>query len=126
MNRSRRNTLLRSMLAMAALVTNLELVAQEKEARRVINIQAKKFAYSPKQISVKQGENVLLEFNAIDFTHGFNIPDLHQRAELMAGQTIQLKLNTDKAGRYVFFCDNFCGDGHEGMNGVIEVVRVIS
>jgi len=27
----------------------------------------------------------------------------------------------EKAGRFTFLCDNFCGDGHEDMNGVIVV-----
>ena len=27
----------------------------------------------------------------------------------------------DKAGTFIFLCDVFCGDGHEGMNGTLVV-----
>ena len=30
-------------------------------------------------------------------------------------------LTVDKTGRFVFLCDNFCGDGHDRMTGFIVV-----
>jgi cytochrome c oxidase subunit 2 len=32
-----------------------------------------------------------------------------------------VRIVPDKVGRFVFACDNFCGDGHEDMEGVIVV-----
>jgi cytochrome c oxidase subunit 2 len=33
-----------------------------------------------------------------------------------------VRLTPGKAGTFVFLCDIFCGDGHEGMSGKIHVV----
>jgi cytochrome c oxidase subunit 2 len=30
-------------------------------------------------------------------------------------------LTPDKAGSFTFFCDIFCGDGHEDMEGTLVV-----
>lgn len=88
---------------------------------RVIKIQAKKFRYTPNEIVLKKGQPIVLEFTSVDFIHGFNIPDMHIRADLPPGKVTQVRLTPDKIGQYEFLCDNFCGDGHEGMSGKITV-----
>jgi cytochrome c oxidase subunit 2 len=88
---------------------------------RVVRIQAKKFNYTPNEITLKKGEHVILEFTSIDFMHGFSIPDLHIRADLPPGQVTRVRLVPEKVGTYDFLCDNFCGSGHEQMNGKIIV-----
>ena len=94
----------------------------EKEApTKVIKIEARKFAYTPNQITLNKGEPVILEFTAIDFMHGFTIPDMHIRADLIPGQVVRVNLKPDVAGDFDFLCDNFCGSGHESMGGKIIV-----
>jgi cytochrome c oxidase subunit II len=73
------------------------------------------------RIVLKKNEPVVLEFTALDFTHGFNIPDWKIRADLPPGQLTRIRLTPEKIGEYVFLCDNFCGSGHEEMNGKIIV-----
>jgi cytochrome c oxidase subunit 2 len=81
----------------------------------------RRFFYSPNRIALKAREPVVLAFTAIDFVHGFNVPELHLRADLIPGRVVYVPLRFDKAGEYDFLCDNFCGDGHEGMNGKFVV-----
>jgi cytochrome c oxidase subunit II len=88
---------------------------------QVVQIQARKFAYIPNQLVLKKGRPALLEFSAVDFTHGFNLPDFKLRADLIQGQVTRVRLLPDRAGTFVFLCDNFCGAGHEEMNGKILV-----
>jgi cytochrome c oxidase subunit 2 len=113
------------MYGMAAFLSgsamNANGATKDKKKERVIKIEAKKFMYTPNQIVLKKGEPVVLEFTAIDFMHGFNVPDMHIRADLMAGQVTRVKLTPDTAGNFDFLCDNFCGTGHEGMSGRIIV-----
>ena len=92
-----------------------------KSKERVIKIQAKKFVYTPNRIMIKTGEAVVLEFTALDFMHGFNIPDWKIRADLIPGQVTRVPLKPESAGEFDFLCDNFCGTGHEEMNGKIIV-----
>ena len=88
---------------------------------RVIKIVAKKFNYTPDLITLKKGEPVTLEFTSLDFIHGFKVPDLGLRVDLPPGRPVLVHLTPEKSGRFLFLCDNFCGSGHEEMNGVIVV-----
>jgi cytochrome c oxidase subunit II len=87
----------------------------------VIEIVAQRFRYTPNEIVLQKGKPARLEFKALDFTHGFTIPDLGIRADLPPGRVTIVRLTPDKAGVYDFLCDNFCGAGHEQMNGKIIV-----
>jgi cytochrome c oxidase subunit 2 len=87
----------------------------------VIRISAKKFEYSQREIVLQRGVPVVLELTALDRVHGFNAPDLGMRADLVPGQVTWLRFTPAKAGTFVFFCDVFCGDGHEEMSGMLVV-----
>ncbi len=91
------------------------------EEGRVIKIEARKFRFAPDLIEMKVGEAVVLELTALDFVHGFSIPEWRMRTDLVIGQPVRMRLSPDLPGRFTFLCDNFCGSGHEGMNGMIVV-----
>jgi len=88
----------------------------------VIKIVAQRFRYTPNEIVLKKGQTAVLEFTALDFVHGFNIPDLKIRADLPPGKVTTVRVKFDEAGAYDFLCDNFCGEGHEQMAGRFKVV----
>jgi cytochrome c oxidase subunit II len=108
------------LIGLTALGVALALSADAGD-ERVIKIVAKKFNYTPDVIMLKKGEPVTLEFTALDFTHGFKVPDLGIRADLPPGRPVVIHLTPEKTGRFTFLCDNFCGSGHEEMNGTIIV-----
>ncbi len=97
------------------------LIAAENE--QVIQITAKRFEYSPKEITLKKGVPVILEFTSLDRLHGFNCPGLKLRMDIRPGKVNTLRFTPDKAGTFPFHCDNFCGSGHEGMRGTIIVTE---
>ena len=55
------------------------------EGERVIHLTAKKFEYSPAEITVKKGERVSIEIVSLDRKHGFTIPDLKVRGDVKPG-----------------------------------------
>jgi cytochrome c oxidase subunit 2 len=97
------------------------LIAAENE--QVIQITAKRFEYSPKEITVKRGVPVVLEFTSLDRLHGFDCPGLKLRMDIRPGKVNTLRFVPDKAGTFPFHCDNFCGSGHEGMKGTLIVTE---
>jgi cytochrome c oxidase subunit 2 len=123
MNKSRRQLLLGAAgvgaLAIAGVAAAKSATAKTKE--KVVKVEAKKFMYTPNRIVLKKNQAVVLEITAIDFTHGFKIPEWNIRADLPPGQVTQVHLKPDTVGEFDFLCDNFCGDGHEGMSGKIVV-----
>jgi len=90
-------------------------------APRRISLTAKKFEFDRPEIHVRKGERVTFVLTSLDFAHGFSIPDLAARVDLVPGKAVELTVLIDRAGRLVFLCDNFCGDDHDEMAGTIVV-----
>lgn len=70
---------------------------------------------------MKRGVPVVLELVSLDRTHGFDAPDLGLRSDIKPGEPTRLRFVPEKAGRFGFHCDVFCGSGHEDMTGEIVV-----
>ncbi len=87
------------------------------QAPREIEIEARRFKFTPNEIPLKAGERVVLAIRSLDFVHGFNVPDLGVRVDLIPGRVTRLEIIPKKAGALDFLCDNFCGDDHEQMHG---------
>lgn len=116
----------RAMIVIVAFITGLGVGAARvvaQPAEQVIKIMARKFDYTPNHITLKKGVPVVLEFTTADVLMGFNTPDLGARADIVPGQVARVRLTPDKVGTFAFFCDIFCGSGHENMTGTITVVE---
>jgi cytochrome c oxidase subunit II len=92
-------------------------------AEQVIRVVAKRFDYTPGEITLKKGVPVVLEFTTQDVVMGFSAPDFKTRADILPGQIVRVRLVPDKTGRFEFHCDIFCGTGHEDMAGTLVVTE---
>ena len=112
--------------------------ARTEEPVHVVEMTAKKYAYSPEEIRVKKGTRVQLKIRATDRTHGFKIrlypegtPEKGEPGLRMADNQNNFKLEenqertiefvAERPGTYIFRCSVFCGMGHRGMNGKVIV-----
>jgi len=86
-----------------------------------VSIQASKFEFTPETVKVKVGEPVTFVLTSIDRVHGFKMPDFGIRTDIVPDQETRVTITPQKAGTFVFFCDIFCGDGHEDMSGTLVV-----
>jgi cytochrome c oxidase subunit 2 len=111
--------LLSVVLILGAVTGSAWVAAQPKEP--VIRVSAKKFTFTPDTITLKKGVPVILEFKTEDVLMGFNVPDLKLRADIVPGQTTRVRIVPGQVGKFTFFCDIFCGTGHEEMTGMIIV-----
>ena len=109
------------LLAMLLAGAAAPLVRGAEPAEQVIEMTARRFEYTPSEITVKAGVPVLLKIRSIDFVHGFSLPALQLRADLPPGQVTEVRFTAPQAGVLPFLCDNFCGEGHETMNGRVVV-----
>ena len=104
--------------------TTIQSLAKEiSNDGQIIRISASTFEFKPSEITVKKGVPVTLELVSQDRHHGFKLPEFHLRADIKAGVVEKLRFIPDKAGTFTFFCDVFCGDGHEDMSGTLKVVE---
>lgn len=107
-----------SVMAMTA--ATFRLLAQPAQPR-VVNISAKRFEFTPSEITLQRGEPVTLRISAADRDHGFYQRDLKLDLDLTPDHPTEVTLTPETAGRFVAICDNFCGSGHGNMKMVINV-----
>ena len=111
----------RRLLLCGFAATLVAVVARAAAEPRRIPVVARKFVFIPNEITVRQGESVVLEFSAPEVAMGFFAPELGLRTLIVPGEVAKVPFTADRAGRFDFLCDVFCGDGHEGMNGHLVV-----
>jgi cytochrome c oxidase subunit 2 len=115
-----RRKLVRAAGAFSLTATASVLVgAQDAEVR--IAVVARKFEFVPDEIQVRRGDRVVLKFSAPDVAMGFALPAFKLRTDIVPGQVAELRFTADHEGRFDFVCDQFCGSGHEDMNGTLVV-----
>lgn len=95
--------------------------APRADDARVIEITAKRFEFQPSQITVRQGERVVLHVKSLDVVHGFYQKALGIDATIAPSKTTVVPFTAKAPGRYVTICDHFCGSGHGNMKMTIVV-----
>jgi cytochrome c oxidase subunit II len=102
-------------------VFSSRIVRAQGEPRR-IEVTAKRFSYTPSEITVKKGQPVLIVIQSEDVTHGLRFRELNLNAKIEKGSPAQLSFTPDKTGDFVGHCSVFCGSGHGGMSLTLHVV----
>jgi len=95
------------------------LLAAETGAE--VSVAASKFQFTPDTVKAKAGVPLTFVLTSFDRIHGFKMPDFGLRTDIVPGQETRVSLTPDRAGSFTFFCDVFCGDGHEDMEGTLVV-----
>ena len=93
----------------------------EAATTREVEVIAEKFDYTPDMIKAKVGQPLTFVLTSLDRIHGFKMPEFGIRTDIVPDQETRLTITPTKAGTFVFFCDIFCGDGHEEMAGTLVV-----
>ena len=97
------------------------LATTQESQPRVVTISAKRFEFTPNQITLKRGEPVMLRVSAEDRDHGFYQKDLKLELDLSPDHISEATITPEKTGRFVAICDHFCGSGHGNMKMIINV-----
>ena len=87
-----------------------------------VEITAKRFAFTPGEITLKKGQPVVLVLKSTDAGHGLRIRDLGVDMKVKAGQTAETTITPDKVGDFTGHCSVFCGSGHGSMTIIVHVV----
>jgi cytochrome c oxidase subunit 2 len=90
---------------------------------KVIEISAKKFEFTPSQITLKKGEPVILRLSSSDRVHGFMSKPLKIDTDIPAGNSADVPVTPDTAGDFTVICDHYCGTGHGNMKMKVTVVQ---
>lgn len=88
---------------------------------KVIEIVAKRFQFTPSQVTLKKDEPVILRLRTEDVTHGFYMKKLGIDATIEQGKVTDVPVTPREAGKFVTICDHFCGSGHGNMHMTLVV-----
>jgi cytochrome c oxidase subunit 2 len=111
-----------------ALITLLLAVSAPRPVRadqsvRTIDITAKRFEFTPNQITLKKGETVKLRLTSADVTHGFFHRAFKIDEVIEPGKTTEVTLTPQTVGTFTTICDHFCGVNHGAMKMTIVVTE---
>ncbi|HEX5235684.1 MAG TPA: cupredoxin domain-containing protein [Silvibacterium sp.] len=106
---------------LAAAAPSPKLWAQQPSPQRV-EITAKRYSFSPGEITVKKGQPVVLVLKSADVAHGLRIRELKLNVKVQAGSSTQVEFTPDKVGDFIGHCSVFCGSGHGSMTIKLHVV----
>ena len=97
--------------------------AHGQAAPRRIEVTAKRFDFTPGEITLKKGEPVVLVLKSADVAHGVRFRELNVSVNAAKGQTSEVTFTPDKTGTFVGHCSVFCGSGHGSMTLTLHVVE---
>src|SRR5438270_3852413 len=110
-----------AVLGLGALMTLTSTTRVHADELPVVEITAKRFAFSPDKITLKRGRTVKLRLHSEDVTHGFFLRPLKIDEEIPAGGTTDVIVTPEAPGTFTTICDHFCGANHGNMNMTIVV-----
>src|SRR5262249_17364834 len=96
-----------TVIAVATVLFMTCLGASSDDGARFIKVSAKRFEYNPQEITLKKGVPIVFQLTTEDRLHGFNVPSMNLRADVVPGKVTELKVTPQKAGKFDFFCDVF-------------------
>jgi cytochrome c oxidase subunit 2 len=117
---SRTRLLIVAAAVMAAMLVSPLAWSQSQPQR--IEISAKRFSYSPGEITVKAGRPVTIVLKSQDVAHGLRIRDFGVDIKVKAGGSAEATFTPDKVGDFTGHCSVFCGSGHGSMTFTVHVV----
>jgi cytochrome c oxidase subunit 2 len=90
---------------------------------RTIEVVAKRFAFEPSRIEVKEGERIKLVLTSADGVHGVEIKKFRASKKIpRGGEAVTLEFVASAAGEYPILCSEYCGKDHDAMKGTLVVI----
>ena len=92
------------------------VVAPSTGAKRTFEISGVNYAFDVKQLSVKQGDTVTINFKSADGFHDFVIDEFEARTErVKTGGTTSITFTANKKGTFEYYCSV----GSHRVNGMV-------
>ena len=107
-----------------ALVTSASFARYDDAVSpKIIEIRAKRFAFTPGEITLKKNEPVVLRLSTEDVTHGLSLKELDIKTTIEPGKVSDIAITPRQVGRFVAACSHYCGAGHSSMHMVVNVIE---
>ena len=82
---------------------------------------ASMWQFEPSNLKIPAGSEVVIYLSSKDVVHGFNIANKNVNMMAVYGSVNKTTVRFDKPGEYMITCHEYCGVGHQFMQGKITV-----
>ncbi len=117
---TRRAWLQRCPASLAALVIAGQPDA-ELPGRKTFTLTARKYAFDPEVIDVRQNDIVRLTVTSADIAHSFTVDAYRIQKRIPPGGTVTFEFRADEVGRFPFYCSMRADAGCQEMRGELIV-----
>lgn len=83
---------------------------------------ARQFGFQPDPIVVPANSTVTFQVTSADVIHGFEVVGTNANTMAVPGEVSEITVETEEPTEYGLLCNEYCGAGHHGMEGKINVV----
>jgi len=111
------------MVALIATIACARLMSHAQAAPQRIEVVAKRFDFTPSEITLKKGEPVILVLTSKDVQHGLKLDAFNKVVIAKKGESSQVEFTPAEAGTFVAQCASFCGAGHGSMKLTVQVTE---
>jgi cytochrome c oxidase subunit II len=110
-------------VALIATIACARLMSHAQVTPQRVEVVAKRFDFTPSEITLKKGEPVTLVLTSKDVQHGLKLDAFNQVVIAKKGQSSQVQFTPAEAGTFVAQCASFCGAGHGSMKLTVHVTE---
>ena len=95
--------------------------ARAQESTRAFTVSARKYAFAPPRLEVRQDDLVKITLTTDDIPHSFTIDGYRIAKRVNPGQTVVFEFRADEAGRFPVYCNLTIDEGCKAMRGELIV-----
>jgi cytochrome c oxidase subunit II len=111
------------MVALIATIACARLMSHAQESPHRVEVVAKRFEFTPSEITLKKGEPVILVLTSKDVQHGLKLDAFNKVVIAKKGESSQVEFTPAEAGTFIAQCASFCGAGHGSMKLTVQVTE---
>jgi cytochrome c oxidase subunit II len=111
------------MVALIATIVSARLMSHAQATPQRVEVVAKRFEFTPSEITLKKGEPVILVLTSKDVQHGLKLDAFDKVLIAKKGESSQVEFTPNEAGTFVAQCASFCGAGHGSMKLTVHVTE---
>ncbi len=97
-------------------------LSTHSQTAKTIEIHAKRFAFVPAEITIKQGQSVQLELISDDVIHSLRIDALHVNVRMPVNEKVETTITAGQTGNFTGRCGVYCGNRHGEMLFTVHVI----
>lgn len=97
------------------------LAQEQAPTTRDFSVSARKYAFNPSRMEVRQGDIVRVNLTTEDIAHSFTIDEYRIAKRVAPGQPVTFEFRADQTGTFRIYCNLQQDDGCRNMHGELSV-----